>query len=113
MTKSHNIHFQIYSIFLTNLQSRKEKELNNKARMKDGSGNPPDFSSGDCSAQPDAAVTQRKLGHAQKKSLLKLSKGIGVLYVLGEIIRFPPRLCLLSPQHLYNPDTKTYCKENG
>jgi hypothetical protein len=44
--------------------------------MKDGSGNPPDFSSGDYSVQPDAAVTQRKLGHAQKKSLLKISKGI-------------------------------------
>jgi hypothetical protein len=44
--------------------------------MKDGSGNPPDFSSGDYSEQPDAAVTQRKLGHAQKKSLLKMSKGI-------------------------------------
>jgi hypothetical protein len=49
--------------------------------MKDGSGNPPDFSSGDYSVQPDAAVTQRKLGHAQKKSLLKMSKGIGVFYV--------------------------------
>jgi hypothetical protein len=35
--------------------------------MKDGSGNPPDFSSGDYSVQPDAAATQRKLGHAQKK----------------------------------------------
>lgn len=51
--------------------------------MKDGSENPPDFSSGDCSEQPDAAVTERKLGHAQKKSLLKMSKGIRVLYVLG------------------------------
>jgi methylase of polypeptide subunit release factors len=84
-----------------------------KACMKDGSGNPPDCSSGDYSAQPDAAVTQRKLGHAQKKSLLKMSKGIGLFYVLGEIIRFPRHLCLLSRQHLYNPDTKTYCKENG
>jgi hypothetical protein len=44
--------------------------------MKDGSGNPPDFSSGDYSVQPDAAVTQRKLGHAQKKSLLKFQKGL-------------------------------------
>jgi hypothetical protein len=44
--------------------------------MKDGSGNPPDFSSGDCSVQPDAAVTQGKLGHAQKKSLLKFQKGL-------------------------------------
>jgi hypothetical protein len=80
--------------------------------MKDGSGNPPDFSSGDCSVQPDAAVTQRKLGHAQKKIPLEISKGIGVFYVLGKIIRFLPRLCLLSPQHLYNPGIKTYCKEN-
>jgi hypothetical protein len=30
----------------------------------------------DCSKQPDAAVTQRKLGHAQKKSLLKFQKGL-------------------------------------
>jgi hypothetical protein len=50
-----------------------------QSRMKDGSGNPPDFSSGDCSVQPDAAVTQRKLGHAQKKSLLRMSKGIVLL----------------------------------
>ena len=48
--------------------------------MKDGSGNPPDFSSGDYSEQPDAAVTQSKLGHAQKKSLLKISKGILLLH---------------------------------
>ena len=81
--------------------------------MKDGSGNPPDFSSGDYSEQPDAAVTQRKLGHAQKKSLLKISKGIGVFYVLEKIIRFLPRLCLLSPLRLYNPGTETYCTENG
>ena len=47
--------------------------------MKDGSGNPPDFSSEDYSKQPDTAVTQRKLGHAQKKSLLKISKGILLL----------------------------------
>ena len=45
-------------------------------RMKDGSGNPPDFSSGDYSVQPDAAATQRKLGHAQKKSLLNFQKGL-------------------------------------
>jgi hypothetical protein len=55
-----------------------------KPRMKDGSGNPPDFSSGDYSVpkprDPDAAVTQRKLGHAQKKSLLKISKGILLLH---------------------------------
>jgi hypothetical protein len=51
-----------------------------KARMKDGSGNPPDFSSGDYSVpksrDPEEAVTQRKLGHAQKKSLLKFQKGL-------------------------------------
>ena len=40
--------------------------ITTKAHMKDGSGNPPDFSSGDYSEQPDAAATQRKLGHAQK-----------------------------------------------
>lgn len=51
---------------------------NAKARMKDGSGNPFMQRSEikDCSAQPDAAVTQRKLGHAQKKSLLKCQKGL-------------------------------------
>ena len=81
--------------------------------MKDGSENPPDFSSGDCNEQPDSAVTQRKLGHAQKKSLLRMSKGIAVFYVLEKIIRFLPRLCLLFPPRLYNPDTKTYCTENG
>ena len=81
--------------------------------MKDGSENPPDFSSGDCSVQPDGAVTQRKLGHAQKKSLLKISKGIAVFYVLEKTIRFLPLLFLLFPLHLYNPDTKTYCTENG
>lgn len=48
--------------------------------MKDDSGNPSDFSSGDYSEQPDAAVTQRKLGQAQKKSLLKISKGILLLH---------------------------------
>ena len=47
--------------------------------MKDGIRNPPNFSSEDYSEQPDAAVTQRKLGHAQKKSLLKISKGILLL----------------------------------
>ena len=46
--------------------------------MKDGSGNPPDLSSGDCSEQPDAALTERKLGHAQKKIPLEISKGIAV-----------------------------------
>lgn len=60
--------------------------------MKDGSGNPPDFSSGDYSVpkprDPDAAVTQGKLGHAQKKSLLRISKGIDVLFSLGELIVF-------------------------
>lgn len=85
--------------------------------MKDGSGNPPDFFSGDYSVpkprDPDAAVTRRKLRHAQKKIPLEISKGIGVFYVLGEIIRFPPHLCLLSQQHLYNPGTKTYYTENG
>ncbi|HEY4618161.1 MAG TPA: hypothetical protein VIH09_08205 [Flavobacterium sp.] len=45
--------------------------------MKGGSGNPPDFSSGDGSVQPDAAATQWRLGHAQKKSLMTISKGIG------------------------------------
>jgi hypothetical protein len=30
----------------------------------------------DCSAQPDAAVTERKLGHAQKKTLLRFQKGL-------------------------------------
>jgi hypothetical protein len=98
-----------YKITMNNIKGNSTTNV----RMKDGSGNPPDFSSGDCSKQPDAAVTQRKLGHAQKKSLLKISKGIGVFYVLGGIIRFPPRLCLLSPQHLYNPDTRIYCKGNG
>ncbi|WP_426062401.1 hypothetical protein [Flavobacterium sp. DSP2-3-1] len=49
-----------------------------RASMKDGSGNPPDFSSGDYSVKPDAAVTQRKLGHAQKKIPLEISKGIAV-----------------------------------
>jgi hypothetical protein len=44
--------------------------------MKDGSGNPPDFSSGDCSVQPDAAATQCRLGHAQKKSLMKIQQGL-------------------------------------
>jgi hypothetical protein len=46
--------------------------------MKDGSGNPFMQCSEikDCNEQPDAAVTQRKLGHAQKKSLLRMSKGI-------------------------------------
>ncbi len=81
--------------------------------MKDGSENPPDFSSGDCNEQPDAAATQRKLGHAQKKSLLKISKGIAVFYVLEKTIRFLPLLFLLFPLRLYNPDTKTYCTENG
>jgi hypothetical protein len=53
-----------------------------RARMKDGSGNPFMQRSEikDCSVpkprDPGAAVTQRKLGHAQKKSLLRMSKGI-------------------------------------
>jgi hypothetical protein len=49
-----------------------------RARMKDSSENPfmqRDYIK-DYSEQPDAAVTQRKLGHAQKKSLLRMSKGI-------------------------------------
>ena len=83
--------------------------------MKDGSGNPFMQRSEikDCSEQPDAAATQRKLGHAQKKSLLKISKGIAVFYVLEKTIRFLPRLFLLFPPRLYNPDIKTYCTENG
>ena len=81
--------------------------------MKDGSGNPPDFSSGDYSEQPDAAATQRKLGHAPKKIPLEFSKGIAVFYVLERIIRFLPRLFLLFRLRLYNPDIKTYCTENG
>jgi hypothetical protein len=44
--------------------------------MKDGSENPPDFSSGDCSVQPDTAATQWMLGHPQKKSLMKHQKGL-------------------------------------
>jgi hypothetical protein len=84
--------------------------------MRDGSGNPPVFL-GDYSVpkprDPDAARTEWRLGHAQKKIPDEISKGINVFYVLGEIIRFPPLLCLLSPQRLYNLDIKTYCKGNG
>jgi hypothetical protein len=80
--------------------------------MKDGSGNPPVFS-GDYSVQPDAAGTEWRLGACPKKIPNEISKGINVFYVLGGIIRFPPLLCLLSPQRLYNLDIKTCCKENG
>lgn len=38
-----------------------------------------------CSVQPDAAVTQWRLGHAQKKSLMKISKGIGYYMFLGNL----------------------------
>jgi hypothetical protein len=53
-----------------------------RTHMKDGSGNPFMQRSEikDCNEQPAAAVTQRKLGHAQKKSLLKISKGILLLH---------------------------------
>ena len=46
--------------------------------MKDGSGNPFMQRSEikDCSEQPDAAITQRKLGHAQKKIPLEIQKGL-------------------------------------
>jgi hypothetical protein len=50
--------------------------------MKDGSENPPDFSSGDCSGQLDPAATQWMLGHAQKKSLMKHQKGLGYFMFL-------------------------------
>ena len=40
-----------------------------------------------CSVQPDKAVTQRKLGHAQKKSLLKFQKGL-MCYSLGKLFDF-------------------------
>jgi len=59
------------------------------------------------------SCNEEKAGTCPKKIPLEISKGIDVFYILGEIIQFLPRLCLLSPQHLYNPDTKTYCKENG
>ncbi|MFV8345551.1 hypothetical protein [Flavobacterium sp. ZB4P13] len=56
--------------------------ISRKSRMKDGSGNPFMQRSEikDCSVpkprDPDAAETQWKLGHAQKKSLLKFQKGL-------------------------------------
>jgi hypothetical protein len=50
--------------------------------MRDGSGNPPDFSSGDCSEQPDPSGTQWKPGHAQKKSLLKIQKGLLYYHII-------------------------------
>ncbi|CAM2850992.1 hypothetical protein SAMN05444355_101289 [Flavobacterium frigoris] len=53
--------------------------------MRDGSGNPFMQRSEikDCNVQRDAAVTEWKLGHAQKKSLLKISKGIWFFIMTG------------------------------
>jgi len=49
--------------------------------MRDGRGNPfmEHREIKDCNIQPDPAVTEWKLGHAQKKSLLKTQKGFLVL----------------------------------